>query len=323
MAQCLVQLPILYRLGFRYRWHWHWQDSGLKAVRCLLLPALLGSAAVQINVFINSNFASYLGDKAISWLNYAFRLIQFPIGLFGVSLVSAWLPTLNRAYTKADFPHFYRSFSEGMQLVCFFSLPAACGLAICSEPMVRLIYEHGRFTTMDTYATASAVMAYGLGLPGYAALKLLQPSFMTIGLAYQPMLVSIVAQILNFSVNLYWVGYGNGGHTALALTTSLLAIFSALWLTVLFLRDSRKRLKADDCVHRALMGQCMRMMVASLAMSIGCFYTYSWMQHHGFAHSSVSAFWELMVLVPMGFVLYLFVGIMVRVRIGLRLIGFQ
>src|SRR5262249_4729695 len=151
----------------------------------------IGAAAVQVNVFVNSNFASFLGDGPVSWLNVAFRFMQLPIGLFGVAVGTVALPTLSRHVAAGDSAALARTLRQSLELIAGLCVPAAVGLAVFSVPVIGLVYEHGRFPQADTHAAAQALMAYALGLAGYAGIKVLAPAFFALDDARTPMLVSV------------------------------------------------------------------------------------------------------------------------------------
>jgi len=140
-------------------------------------PGIAGLAAVQVNLFINSWLATRLGTGAVSWLDYAFRLMYMPIGLFGISIATASLPSISRHAAVSDDPGVRHSVSAGLRMMLMLNVPATAGLAALATPIVKLIYEHGRFTPADTSATAAALMCYAPGLIGYSAVKLISPSF--------------------------------------------------------------------------------------------------------------------------------------------------
>ncbi|MGH7896987.1 MAG: murein biosynthesis integral membrane protein MurJ, partial [Candidatus Binatia bacterium] len=187
--QFLVQTPALVRVGFRYRLIGGFRDPGVRQVMRLMGPATIGIAAVQINVVVNTYFASGLGDGAVSWLNVAFRLMYLPIGMFGVALGTVALPAMARSTARGDMEAFRESLGEGMRLVLLLCLPAALGLVLLAEPVIGLIYEHGRFLPSDTEAAAAALAAYSVGLTGYAAIKILGPAFYALDDARTPMRV--------------------------------------------------------------------------------------------------------------------------------------
>ena len=224
LCQLLIQVPSLLRVGYRYRPLLSFRDPSLRQVLRLMAPATIGAAAVQVNVFINSNFASYLGDGPVSWLNVAFRFMQLPIGLFGVAVGTVALPSLARHVASGDTGALTRTLRQSLELIAALCVPAAVGLAIFGVPIVGLVYEHGRFGHADTVAAADALMAYALGLAGYAGIKVLAPAFYALGDARTPMLVSLLSIFVNLTLNWTLVHVLGLGHVGLALSTSAVAL---------------------------------------------------------------------------------------------------
>ena len=235
LCQLLVQLPSLRRVGYRYRPILTFRDPGLRQVLRLMAPATIGAAAVQVNVFVNSNFASYLGDGPVSWLNVAFRFMQLPIGLFGVAVGTVALPTLSRHVAAGDSAALARTLRQSLELIAGLCVPAAVGLAVFGVPVIGLVYEHGRFHQADTQAAAQALMAYALGLAGYAGIKVLAPAFYALDDARTPMLVSVISIVVNLVLNWTLVHVLGLGHVGLALSTSAVALGNCAMLYV-FLR---------------------------------------------------------------------------------------
>lgn len=228
--QFMVQIPALRDVGFRYQPVLAARDPSLHHVLALMAPATVGAAAVQVNVLVNNNFASYLGDGAVSWLNVAFRFMQLPIGLFGVGVGVVTLPLISRRAAHGDTASMRRTVSDGLELAFLFAIPAACGLVVLGTPIVGLIYEHGRFTAADTQAAARALAGYAAGLAGYAGIKIVAPAFYALGDVRTPMRVSIVSIVVNYAANWVLVRALDFGHIGLALSTSTVATLNFLWL---------------------------------------------------------------------------------------------
>jgi putative peptidoglycan lipid II flippase len=236
LCQLAVQLPSLRRVGYRYEPILSFSDPGLRQVLRLMGPATIGAAAVQVNVFVNSNFASYLGDGPVSWLNVAFRFMQLPIGLFGVAVGTVALPTLSRLVADGDNAALTRTVRQSLELIALLCVPAAVGLAVLGVPVIGLIYEHGRFTHGDTLAAAHALTGYAVGLAGYAGIKVLAPAFYALGDARTPMLVSVVSIAVNALLNWTLVRVLGLGHVGLALSTSAVAIANCALLYIVLRR---------------------------------------------------------------------------------------
>lgn len=298
LVQWLIQMPTLWKTGYRWRPVLDARDSSFREVLRLMGPAVIGAAAVQINVFVNSNFASLLGDQAISWLNYAFRLMQFPIGVFGVAIMTASVPALSRAMSTHNYQAFGKTLTASLELVLLLTLPAALGLGVAGEPILRLIYEHGRFTHADTVATATALAAYACGLPGYAALKIVQPAYVAMGDAKTPMYISLAAVAGNAALNSVFIAVFGFGHVGLAASTAIMAtanVCALVWIL------ERRRPTLD---RRRLASQVMRICGASAVMGVLVYGAYLALQHRGFQQESWQAAVELALLVPTAVLIY-------------------
>jgi putative peptidoglycan lipid II flippase len=222
--QLAVQIPSLLKVGFKFRPDFNWRDEGVKKVLQLMGPAIIAASAVQVNVLINSIFASYLEDGAVSWLNIAFRLMQLPLGIFGVAVATVTLPLVSRSAAAGNMPEFRGALAHALRLVLLLTIPSAIGLIILAEPIISLIYEHGRFTAASTLQTAGALRFYAAGLVGYAAIKVLAPAFYAIDKRYLPMIVSFLSIAENFTLNWIFTRYLGWGHRGLAMSTCLVAL---------------------------------------------------------------------------------------------------
>jgi len=266
--QFAVQWPSLRRCGVSYRPALSLSDSGVRQIFRLMGPAIIGTAAVQINVFVNTNFASAIIDPTtgvvingpVSWLTFAFRLMQFPIGVFGVAIATATLPPLSRSTANPDFTEFRQTLAHSLALVFLLCIPSAVGLAVLGRPIVALVFEHGRFTSLDTIQTANALAAYSIGLAGYAAVKVLSPAFYALNDARTPMLISVGSIVVNYVMNSVLVG--PFGHVGLAFSTSTVALINFL-LLALFMRRKLRRLGG-----RRLGATVLKIFAASLAMAV-------------------------------------------------------
>src|SRR6185503_10097599 len=204
VLQLAWQAPSLYRAGFAYRPRVDLGHPGLRQIFQLMIPAVLGNAALQINTIVNTNLASSLTDAAgqvmngpVSWLGYAFRFLQLPLGVFGVAVASAALPPLARNAAAGRMEAFRGTLEQSLGMVLLLTIPSSVGLAVLGESMIGAIYQWGRFEAVDTHQTALALAGYSVGLVGYAATKLLAPAFYSLSDARTPMLVSIVSILVN------------------------------------------------------------------------------------------------------------------------------
>src|SRR5258708_5477798 len=203
-AQLSWQLTAVWRAGFGGRPRWDLRHEGVRQIMKLMVPAILGAASVQINVLVNTSFAAGLRDAAghamngpVSWLNYAFRFMQLPIGLFGVSIASASLPRLARSAANHNHGEFRDTLTRSLVMILLMTVPSSVGLAILGESMIAIVYQHGNFLASDTHQTAIALSCYAIGLASYSTLRLLAPAFYALGDARTPMLVSMASVFVN------------------------------------------------------------------------------------------------------------------------------
>ena len=160
LLQLAVQLPLLWRVGFKFQWVLNLREPGLRRIVKLMLPVVVGLSATQINVFVNTFYASSCVQGSVSWLNYAYRLFHLPMGLFGVALMVATLPVVSRHAANQDMGARREALQSSLSLSILVTLPAACGLIFLPQPIIALIYQHGQFSAMDTRQTAAALALY-------------------------------------------------------------------------------------------------------------------------------------------------------------------
>ena len=232
-----------------------------------MLPATVGLAATQLNLFVSTVIASLLEQGSVSWLWYAFRLMQLPIGVFGVALATVSLPALSRAAVDGDLVALRTTLSAALRLLLLLTVPAAVWMAVCAQPVIALLYEHGRFLPLDTERTAWALVMYCLGLPAFAAVGVFTRAFYALGDTRTPVRASFVSVAVNLGLNLLFIGPLRSlglGHLGLALATSITSIVN-LGQLAFFLR---RRLGS---LEGARMGATLwRVSLASGVMGLGC-----------------------------------------------------
>ncbi len=308
LGQLLCQVPALHRLGFRFRPDWNWKDSDVRKIFSLMGPAVISASVVQINVVINSQFATSIGPSAVSALNGAFRLMQLPIGVFGVAVATVTLPAMSLAATGKLGDEFRGVLSKGIRLVTFLVLPSALGLCFLAEPIISALFQHGRFTEDNRIVTAAALRGYGLGLLAYSWLKVLQPAFYAADRRWVPMLVSFFAIALSVSSNWYFVVVLGMGVEALALTTSLVATVNFFILYVAMSRIS------SGLETRALLVLFGKLAVAGLCMSAVCWAANRYIFHDLTAMSTLTRFGWLALVVPVAAAVYFALAKVLRVE---------
>jgi putative peptidoglycan lipid II flippase len=235
-----VQLPGLTRLGYVFRPDFRWRDAGVKAVLVLMAPSVIAASSTQVNVMINTVFASSLGDGPVFWLNIAFRLMQLPLGLFGVALGTVSLPLLARMVAIGNMDAFRSELARSMRLSFLLTIPATLGLIMLAEPIISVLYQHGKFSAGDTAQAASALRFYAVGLCGYAALKVLVNAFYAVDKRQTPMRISFIAIGFNLLLNWLFTFHLGWGHRGLAFSTGCVATLNFLILYVLMQRHLKQ-----------------------------------------------------------------------------------
>jgi len=303
-VQWLFQMPSLYRAGISYRPRIDFAHPGLRNIMRLMGPAILGNAAVQINVLVNTNFASSITDAAghvingpVSWLSYAFRFMQLPLGLFGVSIGAATLPAISRSAAMQRMDEFRLTLSRSLGMVLLLTIPSSVGLAVLGPSMIGAVYQWGRFRAFDTHQTALALACYSVGLAGYASIKILAPAFYALNDARTPMLVSLVSILVNLTAASTMVKLAGLGHLGLALSTSAVALFGSVALFLLL----RRRIQR---MHgRALAASVIKILVASAAMGVACYFSsrgvHAWLGARKLAQIA-----DVAVSIPLGALVY-------------------
>jgi putative peptidoglycan lipid II flippase len=258
--QLLVQLPALRRAGYRYHPDLKWRDPGVRAILRLMGPSVIAASSTQVNVLVNSVFASELGDGPTFWLTVAFRLMQLPLGVFGVALGTVALPLLARMAATGNTAGFRSELARGMRLAFLLTIPAGVGLMVLAGPIISVLYQHGRFGAYETAESAGALRFYAIGLCGYAALKVLVNAFYAIDRRKTPMVVSFIAVALNLALNWLFTRQLGFGHRGLALSTACVAT-SNFVILYLLMRSHLGRLES-----RALLILLAKVALASLAL---------------------------------------------------------
>ena len=236
VLQFLIQVPSMERVGFRYQPLLSFRDERVRQVMRLIGPAILGVAALQVNVLVNSIFASE-GEGWLTWINRAFRLMHLPIGVFGVAISTVALPNLAKLVAEGDMETYRRSFSYALRLMFLLTMPASIGLIVLAEPICRLIFEGGQANPLDTQQTAGALFYYAFGLCGFSAVKIATDGFYTFNDTRTPAVVSLCTVGLNILLNYLFIYRLGFDHRSLALSTSCTITLN--FLALLFLLRGR------------------------------------------------------------------------------------
>lgn len=235
LAQFAVQLPSLSAVGMAFRWRWDPAHPGLRRMLWLILPTTIGLSVSQVNLVVNTLLASFLPDGSVSYLNYAMRLIQFPLGLFGVAVATAILPTLSTHANLGERAAFRHTTTFGLRLVFFITAPSMIGLILLREPIIQVLLQHGAFDARAAAGTASALVAYSIGLWAFAGVRVVVQAFYAMQDTRTPVRSAVAAMLINLGLNV--VLMRSMQHTGLALATSIASMINFCWL--LYLLEAR------------------------------------------------------------------------------------
>ena len=268
VVQIAVQVPLLWREGYRHTWEVDARDPGLREVLILMGPGTIGVAASQVNLLVNTWLATHV-DGAVSALNYAFRLMYMPIGIFAVSVATAAIPDIAKHAADRSFVDMRATLSWSLRLTLMLSVPATLGLAVLASPIVEFIFQSGQFTSESTAMTAGALLFYAPGIIGYSLVKLASPGFYALQDARTPVLVSLLSIVSNLVLNLTL--FPIMGFQGLALGTTLAANVNALVLLVLLSR----RIGGLDGRH--VLVSFIKILTASVFMAVVAYFVERWL----------------------------------------------
>lgn len=256
--QMAVQIPSLIRLGYRYIPSFDLKDAATRKIATLMIPAAFGMAVAEINVFVDTVLASLLPEGSISYLFYGNRLVQFPLGVFGVAVGIAALPTMSAEVAKGNAGKLVELLSHSMRLILFVSVPSTIGLIILADPIINTLFERGRFDETARAGAALALTLYAVGLVAFAGVKVTVSAFYSLQDTSTPTRVAAWCMALNVALNLLLMGPLQHGGLALATSIASMAnILALLWLL-------RKRLGSIDGYNIARSGAVM--LTASVIM---------------------------------------------------------
>jgi putative peptidoglycan lipid II flippase len=224
LMQFAVQVPSLRRKGFRWSPVLSFRDPQFRRVMALFLPVAIGLAGTRINVLVNTILVTPLAQGSVSWLNYAFRIMHLPLGLFGIAVGTVALPSLSKLVLAGEVETVKTTLTDSLKMVLFLTVPTSALIVGLAVPVTRAIYERGRFTAADTVATAGALVLYMLGIPFMSALRNVAAVFYAHKDSRTPMMASFASIGLNLALNasLMWVL----GFLAFPLSTTLAAILN-------------------------------------------------------------------------------------------------
>ena len=246
LVQFLFQLPYLYKSKLLVKPLWGWNDEYVKRVRLLMLPAILGVSVHQVNALVDTIIASTLQKGSISWLYYADRLIEFPLGLFGIGIATIILPSLSRLHANDNVEAFQDTMDWAVRFVLLMAFPAMAGLMVLGPLIIEVLYLHGEFTPEDATRVYWAVIAYSSGLMSYMTVKVLAPGYFSRQDTKTPVRIGIIAMLSNIVFNLMLAPIY--GYVGLAAATAMSATLNAVMLYRGLHRDGVYRLSKQTLI---------------------------------------------------------------------------
>ncbi|GBL04714.1 murein biosynthesis integral membrane protein MurJ [Glaciecola sp. KUL10] len=234
-VQLLFQLPFLFKAGLLVKPKWGWRDPNVVKVRTLMIPALFGVSVSQINLLLDVLIASFLMTGSVSWLYYSDRLLEFPLGLFGIAIATVILPTLSRNHVAKDPQAFSKNLDWAFRVICALGVPAAIALILIAWPILMVIFQRGEFSINDAYMASYSLMAYASGLLSFMLVKIFAPAFYSRQDTKTPVKFGIITMVANMVFNLILaVPFG---YVGLAMATALSGTLNA----ILLYRELRKQ----------------------------------------------------------------------------------
>ena len=237
LAQLLFQLPFLAKLGLLPKPKWGWRHEGVQRIIKLMLPAIFGASAAQLNLIIDRIIASWLTTGSIAWLYYSDRLMEFPLGVFAVALATIILPGLSKQHAQDDAKGFSDTLDYALRLVLIVVVPASVALYVLAEPLLVTLFQYGAFDPRDVTMAAFSLRAYAVGLLGFSLVKVLAPGYFSRQDTKTPVRVTVIAMGVNIGLNIALVipmlrlGFV-APHMGLALATGLAALVNASLLYI-------------------------------------------------------------------------------------------
>ncbi len=230
LLQLLFQLPALYHIKLLPRLRWGWRSEGVQRILTLMIPTLFGASVAQISLFFDTLLASFLTHGSVTWLYYSDRLVELPLGVFGVALGTVILPKLSRDYASHSHQQFSHTLDWGLRWTLIIALPATVGLVILAGPILAALFQYGEFDAHDVEMTCHSLVALSLGLVSFIAVKVLAPGFYARQNTETPVRFAVIALVANMILNLILIF--PLAHAGLALATSIASTLNALMLAI-------------------------------------------------------------------------------------------
>ncbi len=306
MIQWLFQWPLLHRQGLLGWPKWGWRDSGVRQVLSMMLPALFGIAVTQVNLLVNTIFASFLIKGSVSWLYYADRLANLPLGVIGVALATVLMPTLSTCHVKKQPLQFQEALAWGCRWSIMAGVPSGIGLCLLSGPIIITLFHYGQFNAQDALHTTHCLQAMALGIPAFMLVKVLVSACYAKRDVATPVRAGILAVMVNILLNLLWVDALAHVGLALALTVSAYINVAVLW----FVLCSQGRLLSIQI----LKGVWWRCLVIANGLMVGFIF---------YAQGDVSTWLQVGTWARIGWLIFILVVAKISYVCGLWLAGLR
>lgn len=306
VVQLLFQLPFLAKAGLLVWPKWGWKDEQVVKIRKLMLPALFGVSVSQINLLLDTVIASFLLTGAVSWLYYSDRLIEFPLGLFGIAIATVILPNLSRHHAADNALRFRQTLDWSLRFVATFGLPAMAGLMVLSQPIIALLFMRGEFSQNDVVMVSHSLIAYSTGLFSYMLIKVLAPGYYARQDIKTPVRIGIIAMLANMVFNLMLAPFLS--YVGLALATAMSASLNAILLYHGLSKAGVYRLAASTVIY------LLKLALATLLMA-GLLYWYTPTLTDWLTLSFIDQVWRLAALCALAVLGYFGLLLLLGVRL--------
>ncbi|KFZ36594.1 multidrug transporter MurJ [Shewanella mangrovi] len=305
VIQFLFQIPFLYRERALVRPKWGWRDEGVTKIRKLMLPALFGVSVSQINLLLDTFIASFLVTGSISWLYYSDRLLEFPLGMFGIAIATVILPALSKRFVSADRQEFSQTMDWGIRAIILLGLPAMAGLIVLAKPMLLVLFMRGEFGVEDVSHAGASLVAYGTGLLSFMLIKVLAPGYYARQDTKTPVKYGVIAMLSNMVFNvIFAIPFG---YVGLAIATSISAALNA---SLLYRGLHQRQVYQIGRTTLVFIGKVILAVVAMIALLL--YLTPDIQQWVDWRFSQ--RIWHLLLLIAEAALLYLAVLLLIGIR---------
>lgn len=289
-VQLVFQLPFIKQINLLTPPRWGWSDPGVKRILKLMLPAMFGVSVAQINLLLDTVLASFLTDGSVSWLYYSDRLMEMPLGVFGIAIATVILPSLSRKHASQSQEAFSQTLDWAVRMVLLIGVPAALALVVLAAPLLVTLFQYGEFTPSDVERASLSLQAYGLGLVGFMLVKVLAPGYFARQDTKTPVKVGIKAMVTNMVFNLALIV--PLAHVGLALATSLSAMMNAGLLWFGLRKEGVYRAQPGwwlFCARLVLSSTLMALVIVFLNKDLAQWLAWGWQQRSGYLTLLVAA----------------------------------